>query len=439
MHASDLDTVALQASSTRQCTNLKEENAEKEPECTQEHGFNTVFHQRELTASAQSNASLLPNNLSEDDQTLMNNLRTKFELPLDLVRSPKQLVILFSDTFCPILKYHAELISEIIRVVPEILEAGDAKDLTPGASADSHGEQATPSYPRVMAVILSPKSDKYIKEMLAEPFQLDLFDRKRLIDIQIANSPLPIRRWLMLDDSWARMHSRDRGLGIRSGTEDARMRCVQSLKQECDRLENILAYISTVYGAGTGAMELLCVLDQSEVELYGVPEGIQCKVIFIVTKDRHEHPKTVALKTCMHWVDRLFQRSGYALEWIHSNVIPLYVELPEGPRLDLSGQRQESRYKGRGISLSSHRPLEALTRVKVKQGQGAEVLEPSVLEEIERTKTFEMVAIRKPMFLQLMQSMSLDQDIRVGGGGSEPDSYADKGDTADCTDVNPFL
>ncbi|KAG0265997.1 hypothetical protein BG011_003647 [Mortierella polycephala] len=437
MHASDLGTTSLQASSTRRYTNFKEEDAEQEPFCTQEHGLKTVSHQRESTASSiPSSASSLPNSLSEDDQTLISKLLAKAESPLDLARSPKQLVILFSDTFCPILKYHAELISEIIRVVPEVLEAGNA---TPGASTDSHDGQATPSHPHVMAVILSPKSDEHIREMLAEPFQLDLFDRKRLIDIQIANSPLPIRRLLILDDAWARMHSRVRELDIRSGTGDAKMHCVQSLKQECDRLENILAYISTIYGAGTGPMELLCVLDQSEAELYGVPEGIQGKVIFIVTKDRQEHPKTVALKTCMHWVDRLFQRSCYSLDWIHSNVIPLYVQLPDGPGLDLSGQRQESKYKGRGISLSSHRPLEALTRVKVKQGQGAEVLEPSVLEDIERTKTFEMVAIRKPMFLHLMRSMSLDQDIRVGGGGSEQGSSADKGDIADYTDVNPFL
>ncbi|KAF9116310.1 hypothetical protein BGX27_003618 [Mortierella sp. AM989] len=181
-------------------------------------------------------------------------------------------------------------------------------------------------------------------------------------------------------------------------------------------------------------MELVCVLDQSESELYGVPAGIRGKVIFVVSKDREERPKAVVHKTNVHWIDRIFLRADYSLDWIHASVIPLYIELPEGPKLDLAGQRPESAFEGVGIRLSAKRPIEAYTRVKVRQGQGAEVLEWSVLEEIERTRIFEMQAIRKPLIFQLMEDMSLDNKI-VGSGKAGQADEAIKTER----DENPFL
>lgn len=266
----------------------------------------------------------------------------------------------------------------------------------------------------VLAMVLSPTPDTHIKSLLPQPFHLDLFDRTRLIDIQIASAPLPMRSRLILDDSWAQWPAN---------------RHVRSLKAECDRLESILSYGSSAVSEDLSRPELLCVIEQTEAEVKGVPEGIQGKVIFIISKDREDRPKGVALKTSVHWIDRLFQRSGYSLEWIQSSVIPLYLELSGRQGPDRDGQRAGSSFMGREIQVSARRPEEALTRVKVRQGQGAEVLEASVLEEIERSGLFAMQAIRKPVFLHLMDSLSLGR-MRLG---------KDTQDSKDEQDANPFL
>ncbi|KAF9963768.1 hypothetical protein BGZ70_007199 [Mortierella alpina] len=356
------------------------------------------------------------------DSILIDTLMHKIKQLSDTERSQKQLAILYSDTFCPVLKYHAEILSEIVRVVPKMYNAGaraghglTETDTAEGAAAatteDKEQRDLTPS---VLAIVLSPLSDAQTRKLLPQPFQLDLFDRKRLIDIQIANTPMPMRSRLILDDTWAQSpgtHSR------------------WSLKTECDALEALLSYTSLTVAKDMARPELLCVIEQTEAEVRGVPEGIQGKVIFIISKDREDRPKGVALKTSVHWIDRLFQRSGYSLEWIQSSVIPLYLQLAGTHGPDRDGQRAGSRFQGREIQVSARRPEEALTRVKVRQGQGAEVLEASVLEEIERSGLFAMQAIRKPVFVHLMDSLSLGT-MRLG---------KDTQDSKDDHKANPFL
>ncbi|KAF9984026.1 hypothetical protein BGZ75_004411 [Mortierella antarctica] len=340
------------------------------------------------------------------DRALVDNLMRKMEQLSETDRSQRYLVILYS-----VLKYHAEVLSEIVRVVPEVYSAGPRAGLGSAATGPVDGAAAAEEEeeeeeeqkqgdlaPTVLAMVLSPTSDTHTKSLLPQPFQLDLFDRKRLIDIQIANTPLPMQSRLILDDSWAQWPAK---------------RHERSLKAECDRLEAILSYTSLAVAKGQTRPELLCVVEQTEAEVRGVPEGIQGKVIFIISKDREDRPKGVALKTSVHWIDRLFQRSGYSLEWIQSSVIPLYLELAGGQGPDRAGQRAGCRFVGRAIQVSARRPEEALTRVKVRQGQGAEVLEASVLEEIERSGLFAMQAIRKPVFVHLMDSLSLGR-MRLG-------------------------
>ncbi|KAF9953960.1 hypothetical protein BGZ72_005046 [Mortierella alpina] len=356
----------------------------------------------------------------ERDRALLVKFMRIMEQLSDTDRSQRQLVILYSDTFCPILKYHAEVLSEIARVVPEVYSAearagcGSTATGTAESAVVAEVEEKKDLAPSVMAMVLSPTSDAHIKSLLPQPFHLDLFDRKRLIDIQIANAPEPMRSRLILDDSWAQWKAD---------------RHARSLKAECDRLASVLSYACSTMAKGMTQPELLCVIEQTETEVRGVPEGIQGKVVFIVSKDREDRPKGVALKTSVHWIDRLFQRSGYSLEWIRSSVIPLYLELAGRHGPDRDNQRAGSRFVSREIQVSARRPEEALTRVKVRQGQGAEVLETSVLEEIERTQLFAMQAIRKPVFLHLMDNLSLG---RMRLGKDTPDSKHEQ-------DANPFL
>ncbi|KAF9565163.1 hypothetical protein EC968_004222 [Mortierella alpina] len=361
------------------------------------------------------------------DRTLVDIFMRKMEQLSDTDRFKRQLVILYSDTFCPVLKYHAEVLSEILRVIPEIYSAGarDGHELTLAGTAEDTNpavatvdaaedeEQSDPA-PNILAIVLSPTSDAHTKSLLPQPFYLDLFDRRRLIELQIANAPLPIHSRLTLDDSWAQWPAN---------------RHVRSLKAECDRLVSILSYASLAVAKDLTRPEVLCVVEQTEAEVRGVPEGIQGKVIFIINKDREDRPKGVALKTSVHWIDRLFQRSGYSLEWIQSSVIPLYLELAGGHGSDRDGRRTGSRFMGKAIQVSARRPEEALTRVKVRQGHGAEVLEASVLEEIERSGLFAMQAIRKPVFLHLMDTLSLGT-MRLG---------EDTQDSKSEQHANPFL
>ncbi|KAI1305597.1 hypothetical protein EDD11_004888 [Mortierella claussenii] len=389
--------------------------------------------------------------ISEEEETFMAKICTKIEHLSEEDRLQPQLLVLFSDIMCPILKYHSELLSEIVRVLPGIIASGQTKqtqekhrDMTLTSITDTPevNRSFAPNsmYCNILAVIMSLKSERHVKAMLPKPFHMDLFDRKRMVDIQAENSSPALRRVLIVDDSWARIQAKAPAICL--GTEETKTHYVQLLTQECQRLDRVLQAVSDAQKSSIGPMELICVLDQTEAELYGAPAGIPGKVIFVVTKDRDEWPKSVALKTRIHWIDRIFERSDYTLEWIHANVIPLYVELPDGPHVHLAGQRQSSTYAGVAIQLSAKRPEEAYTRVKVRQGQGLEVLESCVLEEIERTKIFEMQAIRKPMFLHLMGAMSLESTSRVesehpeqGGdamGGSSNNSGRKAG-------KNPFL
>ncbi|KAF9907257.1 hypothetical protein EC991_011158 [Linnemannia zychae] len=376
----------------------------------------------------------------DNDRPLVQEILSKIEQLSATERIQRQIIVLISDKLSPILKYHAELISEILRILPEVEvttgENNKDNDDSSSIGGNKNSKEDKDHGSRVLAVILSPKSDANNTEMLAEPFQLDLFDRMNLAEIQVAASPANIQSRLILDDSWACMSN-----SIREprGTDAAKGHYVQMLKEECCRLEDILAYVSELSPAGTGHLELHVVMEQAEAELYGVAEKIPGKVIFVVSKDREVRPKSVALKTSVHWLDRMFLRAGYSNEWVQSKLIPLYIQLPGDASKSLEGQRPDSLYRGSTIQLSGKRPEEALTRVKARQGEGDEVLEESVLKEIERTKLFEMQAIRKPSFLERLGAMSLregrgQEGITLGDGN---EAGANKDD--DDEDSNPFL
>lgn len=364
------------------------------------------------------------------------------------------------DKLSPILRYHAELISEILRVLPEIEntpvqthndendghdddnESNDGSSSSTGENKSNHDDNGTRDHgARVLSVILSPKSDSNNIEMLAEPFHLDLFDRMNLAEIQVVASPPSIRSRLLLDDSWACLSNYVREP---RGTDAAKEYYVQMLRNECCRLEDILAWVTDLAPEGTGRLELYVVMEQPEAELHGVAEKVPGKVIFVVSKDREVRPKSVALRTSVHWLDRLFLRAGYTEEWVRSSMIPLYIQLPEDDaHRNLEGQRPESKYGGTIIHLTAKRPEEALARVRVRQGCGEEVLEASVLEELKRTKLFEMQAIRKPTFLERLGALSLSEGGQggLGGGGGAVGAAGAVGfgDNADNEDSNPFL
>ncbi|KAF9899203.1 hypothetical protein BX616_003174 [Lobosporangium transversale] len=369
---------------------------------------------------------------AQNCSTLMAKIYSKLDQLSEVDRSRRHLVILYSDLFCPILKYHAELLSEIVRVLPEIVDSGNANDV-PGSPRDtsehtdmSNTHKINPLQSNVLAVVMSLKSDLHVRAMLAAPFHMDLYDRKHLADIQVQNASTKLQSLYIVDDSWALLQARFPPASYHS-SEELKEQCVQLFAEEFRRLDSILASISTAYPSHIGLLEPICVLDQSESEIYGVPTDIAGKVIFIVTKDREERPKAVALKTRMHWIDRIFERSGYSLEWVHENVIPLYVELPDSPPMNPC-QRPEMKYTGCRIRLSCRRPVEAYTRVKVRQGQGTDVLEPSVLAEVERTQIFKIQTIRRPLFEDLMGNMTLDNKTFALSGSES------------CQDnANPFL
>ncbi|KAF9354771.1 hypothetical protein BGX34_010828 [Mortierella sp. NVP85] len=289
------------------------------------------------------------------------------------------------------------------------------------------------SSPNLLAIVVSPTSEAHVKVMLAQPFQMDLLDRVRLAHIQVENASPELQRVLIVDDSWARLKARNSPVLTWRSTEAHKEHYALSLTHECHRLVSLLACITASSKQPLGPLQAVCVLDQSECERYGVPSGIGGKVIFLITKDREERPRSVALRTCIHWIDRMFQRSGYTLEWTHANVIPLYVELPGSAALNLAGQREESVYAGVGIQLSGKRPLEACARIKVREGKGGEVLEASVLEEVERTKMFEAQVIPRLHFEELMGNMSLECEA------ARSDKDQDEASSDDMEDDNPFL
>lgn len=359
------------------------------------------------------------------------------------------------DKLSPVLKYHAELISEMLRVLPEVENTpaqahddnydehnSEGKDDSTPSTSESKSNQDTEDDTRdhgsrVLSVILSPKSDSNNIEMLAEPFHIDLFDRMNLAEVQVAASPANIRSRLVLDDSWACLSNLVREP---RGTDAAKEYYVQMLRNECCRMEDILAWVTDLAPDGTGPLELYVVMEQPEAEMHGVAEKIPCKVIFVVSKDRELRPKSVALKTNVHWLDRMFLRAGYTEEWVRSSLIPLYIQLPtEDADVNLEGQRPESRYRGTTIHLTGKRPEEALVRVKVRQGCGGDILEKSMLMELERTKLFEMQAIRKPSFLERLGALSLGDVGKEGlgaaaagfGGSDSPDDGEEES--------NPFM
>ncbi|KAG0293325.1 hypothetical protein BGZ98_002218 [Dissophora globulifera] len=383
--------------------------------------------------------------VEEEDEILVLKIYSKLEQLSEADRLRRQLIVLYSDTLCPILKFHAELFSEIVRVLPDIIDTGVANTnavsslIATGTSEDVSDEiSPSPSpHANVLALVVSPKSDTHVKVMLPEPFYIDLFDRMHMIDIQVKNTHQPLQQLLVVDNTWAALQVKNSPPTVWQNADVAREHYVRSLLRESERLGRLLDWISATSELKLGTLELVCVIDQSEAELYGVPVGIRGKVIFLVTLDRQERPKSVALKTSMHWIDRIFQRADYSLDWIHANVIPLYLELPESPGLNVAGQRLDSVFPAKGVHVSAKRPSEAYVRVKVRQGEGAEVLEPSVLNEIERTKLFEMQAIRKPYFAGLMERMS-----QVGWAAAKTDMTEHEhaqGEGAIAADENPFL
>ncbi|KAF9920155.1 hypothetical protein FBU30_010050 [Linnemannia zychae] len=388
----------------------------------------------------------------DSDRPLVLELVSRIQQLNDVERSQRQIVVLLSDTLSPILRYHSELISELLRVLPMVErnptgcannQSNNDTEKHPNSNTeresqdDKKDQKGTSQGARVMTVILSPKPNSVNIEMLAEPFHLDLMDRVELAKIQIATFPPDIQSRVLLDDSWARFNDPHRALNPR-GSLSAKSDCVQMLKEECCRLEKLLASVAALSPTGTGPLELQVVIEQPEAELHGVAEKLSNKVIFIVSKDREERPKSVALKTKVHWLDRMFLRAGYYEEWARLNLIPLYIQLSGEAEKNLEGQRPDSKYQGSTIHLTSKRPDEALTRVKVRQGNGDEVLEAKVLEEIERTKLFVMQAIRKPSFLERLGAMSLSERRRQGGGDEEEEGKED-GKEEEDEEANPFL
>ncbi|KAF9290945.1 hypothetical protein BGZ88_007109 [Linnemannia elongata] len=387
------------------------------------------------------------------DRPLVQSILSKIEQLDDTERIQRQVIVLISDKLSPILKYHAELISEMLRVLPDVentpahddecdkhnSEGEDGSSYSTGdsKSRQDNDDDARDHGTRILSVILSPKSDSNNIEMLAEPFHLDLFDRMNLAEIQVAAAPASIRSRLILDDSWACLSNRVREP---RGTDAVKEYYMQMLRNECSRMEDILAWVTDLAPEGTGQLELYVVMEQPEAESHGVAEKIPGKVVFVVSKDREVRPKSVALKTSVHWLDRMFLRAGYTEEWVRSSLIPLYIQLP-GVDADVSleGQRPESKYRGTTIHLTGKRPEEALVRVKVRQGCGGDYLEESVLMELERTKLFEMQAIRKPSFLERLGALSLSDGGQDGLGGGVAGSGGDGNPGENEEESNPFM
>ncbi|KAF9438364.1 hypothetical protein BGZ76_008394 [Entomortierella beljakovae] len=374
----------------------------------------------EFESNSTGNCShLIPKHVED----LQEKLRLNFKKLSELEQELPQLIILYS-----------ELLSEISRVVPSII--GNWKSKKSNAAlqhAETYKEiESRPESQRlsnILAIILSLKPDKYINAIFAEPFQIGRIDRRNLVKIQVENIATPLKDKVIVDDSWAYLQEKAKAPTSGQSTDDVRDHHIHMLADERSRLEILLNDVNISSNSQTRSIEVICVLDQTESELYGAPSGIKGKVIFVVSKDREDRPKTVTLNTPMHWIDRIFLKSGYSSGWINTNVIPLYVGLPDESDINLEAQRPESSYEGIKIRLSAKRPEEAYTRNKVRQGRGDDVLEKSVLEHIQKTHLFEMQAIRKPLFLQLMGSMSLDNK----SGGTETTK------TEISEESNPFL
>ncbi|KAF9216642.1 hypothetical protein BGZ59_008790 [Podila verticillata] len=367
-----------------------------------------------------------------DDRGLYDKICEVLGSSLPLDGSSTLAVVLYSDTFCPILKHHSQLISELATAIPTLLQKSiDREHLTRPTQADkalspdtltsSTSEDISSN---ILAMILSPKSDIFIRGTLAVPFQLDLFDRMRLARIQIAESFSHLEIPLLLDDSFGQMQDRNRSPFDKSQPN-------QSIQWETKRLQTILARVATT----AGALELVTVLEQSQTDLYGMPVDLPGKVVYVVT--RHTLDKSrVKVASSVRWVDRVFLKAGYTSEWIAANLLTVFARIDtEGVNereeagedwvSEDNGSEDEDEHEGGAkireslgtqeceqyleevIYLSDLRPEEAKVRVMVKQNRGESVLEPGVLAQVQRSKLFEMQAIRKPRFSQMMGALSL--------------------------------
>ncbi|KAF9300517.1 hypothetical protein BGZ74_007796 [Mortierella antarctica] len=345
-----------------------------------------------------------------------------------LEKSSSLAVVLYSDTFCPILKYHSQLISELATAIPALLQKSIdhensirpiPTDITRSPDTLASSTSGDTSSADVLTMILSPKSDQFIRSALAVPFQLDLFDRMRLARIQIAESFSHLEIPLLLDDSFGQLQDRNRFPFDKSQPN-------QSIQSEAERLQTILARVATAHDRD--ALELVTVLEQSQTDLYGIPVDLPGKVAYVVTR-RTPDKTRVKVASTVRWVDRMFLKAGYSSEWISANLLTVYAridtegvnereEAGEGWDSDDSDEEDEiqvplecsletEKYLEEVICLSDMRPEEAKVRVMVKQNRGESVFEPGVLAQVYRSKLFEMQAIRKPRFSQMMGALSL--------------------------------
>ncbi|KAG0030612.1 hypothetical protein BGZ81_002415 [Podila clonocystis] len=351
-----------------------------------------------------------------------------------LEKSSALAVILYSDTFCPILKYHSQLISELATAIPTLLQKSIDRespfhiqtDITRSPDTLESSTLGDTSAVNVLTMILSPKSDQFIRDALAMPFQLDLFDRMRLARIQIAEAFSHLEIPLLLDDSFGQLQDRNKFPFNKSQPN-------QSIQLETERLQTILARVATAHGRDT--IELVTVLEQSQTDLYGIPVDLPGKVVYVVTRRTPDKTRS-KVASIVRWVDRVFLKTGYSSEWIAANLLTVYARIDtEGVNeLEEAGEDWDSedsdeedeiqvprecsleseKYLEEVIYLSHMRPEEAKVRVMVKQNRGESVFEPGVLAQVQRSKLFEMQAIRKPRFSQMMSGLSLGDNASAG-------------------------
>ncbi|KAG0028572.1 hypothetical protein BGZ82_008359 [Podila clonocystis] len=372
-----------------------------------------------------------------DDRDLYNRiceiLSASSRPPLE--KSSALAVILYSDTFCPILKYHSQLISELATAIPTLLQKSIDREnpfhhiQTDIARSPDTLESSTlgdTSAANVLTMILSPKSDQFIRGALAMPFQLDLFDRMRLARIQITEAFSHLEIPLLLDDSFGQLQDRNKIPFNKSQPN-------QSIQLETERLQTILARVATAHGRD--ALELVTVLEQSQTDLYGIPVDLPGKVVYVVTRRTPDKARAKVAST-VRWVDRAFLKTGYSSEWISANLLIVYARIDtEGVnereeagedwdsedsdeedeiQVPLECSLETEKYLEEVVYLSDMRPEEAKVRVMVKQNRGESVFEPGVLAQVQRSKLFEMQAIRKPRFSQMMNGLSLDNSASAG-------------------------
>ncbi|KAG0097192.1 hypothetical protein BGZ93_003232 [Podila epicladia] len=399
--------------------------------CDHDQVPETVFMQPGRTPQKNDiDASAASEDTRPDSRDLYNRICDILGSPSrpPLEKSSILAVVLYSDTFCPILKYHSQLISELATAIPALLQKSIDRensvhpipdDINRSPDTLVSSTSGNTGSENVLTMILSPKSDQFIRSALAVPFQLDLFERMRLARVQIAESFSHLEIPLLLDDSFGQLQDRNMYPFNKSQPN-------QSIQSEAERLQMILERVATAHDRN--ALELITVLEQSQTDLYGIPVDLPGKVVYVVT-GRTPDKTRVKVASTVRWVDRVFLKAGYSSEWIASNLLTVYA------RIDTEGvnEREEAgedwdsedndeedethepfgcsleteKYLEEAIYLSDTRPEEAKVRVMVKQNRGESVFEPSVLAQVQRSKLFEMQAIRKPRFSQMMSELSL--------------------------------